>query len=78
MRFREEAWVWSIKFPGAPESTSTEETVHEGQSASVIATKKVLTESDEDGILTPALGGGRLCDHPSAHVDPELGRIGHC
>ena len=33
---REEASVWSIKFPAAPESTSTVETVPEGQPASVI------------------------------------------
>ena len=38
--FREEARVWSIKFPAAPEFTSAVETVHEGQKASVIETKK--------------------------------------
>jgi hypothetical protein len=55
---RGEARVWSIKFPAAPESTNALETIHEGQSTSAIATKKVLSESDGEAILTPAAGGG--------------------
>lgn len=76
--FRKDATVWSIKFPAALESTSTVETVHEGQPASVITTEKGLAENDEDWILTPSPGGGRSRDYPSALVNPELGCNGHC
>ena len=76
--FREEATVWSIKFPTAPESTSIVETVREGQPASVINTEKGLEENYEDWILTPSPGGGKSCDCPSALVDPELEHNGHC
>jgi hypothetical protein len=43
---REEARVWSIKFPAAPESTNAVDIVHEGQSTRVMDTKKSLAESD--------------------------------
>jgi hypothetical protein len=66
---REKARVWSIMFPAAPESTSSVETAPEEQSASVIDTKKGLAEKDE--VLTPAPGGGRSHDCPSAPLDPE-------
>lgn len=69
MMLREEVRVWSIEFPVAPESTKAVETVHDGQSTSVIDTKKGLAESDEDGILTPTKGGGRSRDRLSALVD---------
>jgi hypothetical protein len=49
--FREEARVWSLKFPTAPESTSAVETVHEGQPASMSNTIKGLKETDEDVIF---------------------------
>ena len=74
---REEARVWSIKFPTAPESTNAVDTVHDGQSTSANNTKKGLAESN-GGILTPALGGGRTSDCPSALMDPKWGRTRHC
>ena len=43
---REEARVWSIKFPVAPESTNAVDKVHEGQSASVMDTKKGLMKME--------------------------------
>ena len=73
---RDEARVWSIKFPAAPQSTSAVETVHEGLPASVSDTKKGLSEKDE--ILTPAPEGGRSRGRSSALVDTKLGHTGHC
>ena len=53
---REEARVWSIKFLLAMESSNAVDTVHEGQSTSVMDTP----------------GGGKTHDCPSALVNPRF------
>ena len=42
---REEARVWSIKFPVAPEFTNAVDTVHEGQSNKLCKKRNVLSLS---------------------------------